>query len=449
MTNIKKLLVAASITLLIGGTAHAETVVKSGNLVLNINKSNFNNFGGQVSAYFEHYFDQATANVTEGLDLITTDVDHIEIPSYSGLIFGINEFDQPGPVIGTQHQLQGTDFTFDDPMAPTGQIGFGGVLRISFYAKGTTTDSGFGEIGIGDFTLTKTDRSDKGADGASGWLFKTTSGIPAGKYRPAFDTTDVVVTEDSNSLTISGNLLWAPETLAFFGSEGLIEAGSFEITAVTEGVDTDGVDVTTEDAAPNSGDANNDGTSDSAQNLVSSLPGTSSNSYITVDVAGSSCSELADVSASSAAAADNYTYDAGLVEFTLNGCTSGGDVDVALYFHGLSKKPDSVRKYGKTSSSNGALVWQTIDGATITSETIDGNTVYKATYTITDGGFGDSDLTANGTIVDPVGPGFLPIASANGGASQQIPTLSEWAVILLMSLMGMMGIGYERKKKLL
>ena len=60
---------------------------------------------------------------------------------------------------------------------------------------------------------------------------------------------------------------------------------------------------------------------------------------------------------------------------------------------------------------------------------ISGNTI---TYTITDGGTGDSNL-APGLITDPLGPA-LPASS--------IPTLSEW-IQMLLGLMVIMLIGWH------
>ena len=62
--------------------------------------------------------------------------------------------------------------------------------------------------------------------------------------------------------------------------------------------------------------------------------------------------------------------------------------------------------------------------------TIAGNT---ATFHITDGDLGDDDLTANGSIVDQSGPG-VPNTAAAG-----IPTLSEWALLGLIFLLGLSG----------
>lgn len=60
--------------------------------------------------------------------------------------------------------------------------------------------------------------------------------------------------------------------------------------------------------------------------------------------------------------------------------------------------------------------------------TVAGNTV---TFTITDGGLGDDDLTPNGAIFDQGGAG-----------AAGIPTLSEWTLILLGLLLA--GLGAAR-----
>jgi len=67
--------------------------------------------------------------------------------------------------------------------------------------------------------------------------------------------------------------------------------------------------------------------------------------------------------------------------------------------------------------------------------TISGNT---AIFNITDGGQGDDDVTANGVIADPGGPG---LAAAAGLAPAAIPTLSQWMLALLA--FAMLGIAAQ------
>ena len=61
-----------------------------------------------------------------------------------------------------------------------------------------------------------------------------------------------------------------------------------------------------------------------------------------------------------------------------------------------------------------------------------GNTV---TLTIIDGGVGDDDLTPNGVIADAGGVGVPDASAANA-----IPTLSDWGLIILASLIALFGM---------
>ena len=81
-------------------------------------------------------------------------------------------------------------------------------------------------------------------------------------------------------------------------------------------------------------------------------------------------------------------------------------------------------KYGKT-QSNQTDHWYQLpaDRAVFAQDRM------SVTLTLTDGGVGDHDLAANGTIVDPGGPALVTPTA--------IPTLSEWAMIMLAGLMGM------------
>jgi hypothetical protein len=121
------------------------------------------------------------------------------------------------------------------------------------------------------------------------------------------------------------------------------------------------------------------------------------------------------VAASNPPAGKTFPY--GVFEFTAQ-TTPGGSVTVTVTYP--QALPSSAR-YLKL--INGSWVDWT------NQVTVSGNT---ATYSITDNGTGDSNA-ADGLITDPFGPVIdLEVA--------QIPTLSEWAMILLVSLMGMFGL---------
>jgi len=71
--------------------------------------------------------------------------------------------------------------------------------------------------------------------------------------------------------------------------------------------------------------------------------------------------------------------------------------------------------------------------------TISGNT---ATFSITDGGLGDDDLAPNGTIVDQGGPG----TGGSATAPEPVPTLSEWAMMVLVAMIAFAGMGAMRRR---
>ncbi len=161
--------------------------------------------------------------------------------------------------------------------------------------------------------------------------------------------------------------------------------------------DGDNVPEEVESAAPNGGDANNDGTPDSEQPEVTSILSPVSSQYVTLE---STCNDNFNVqigSESSATPDANYTYPAGLVGFVLRGCSVGGTATITKYYYGtydLSKL--TLRKL-----QNG--VYLTVPGAVFTNVTIGGQPAVQVVYQITDGSSLDDDGIADGNIVDPAG----------------------------------------------
>lgn len=118
----------------------------------------------------------------------------------------------------------------------------------------------------------------------------------------------------------------------------------------------------------------------------------------------------------------------GLFDFTTSSCTPGSTITMTVTWPTALPPGTRYFKYGPT-PTNAAPHWYELPA------TISGNVT---TFTITDGGLGDDDLAANGTLVDQGGPG-LP---ATPGAPRQVPTLSEWAMILLG--LAILGLGMNR-----
>jgi hypothetical protein len=121
-------------------------------------------------------------------------------------------------------------------------------------------------------------------------------------------------------------------------------------------------------------------------------------------------------------------FPQGLFDFQVNGCVAGSSITMTMTYPTALPAGTRYWKFGPT-STNPAPHWYILPA------TIAGNT---ATFTIVDGGLGDDDLAANGTIVDQGGPGF------GGGGVQQVPTLSQWALLLLASLMVVATMAHAR-----
>jgi len=123
------------------------------------------------------------------------------------------------------------------------------------------------------------------------------------------------------------------------------------------------------------------------------------------------------------------TFPHGLFDFTTAGCAPGSTITMTITYPQALQNGTQYWKYGPT-PTNPAPHWYVLPA------TIAGNSV---TFTITDGQLGDDDLAANGTIVDQGGPG-------TPGSAVAVPTLSEWAMLLLAGLVMLAGMGAVRRR---
>lgn len=115
------------------------------------------------------------------------------------------------------------------------------------------------------------------------------------------------------------------------------------------------------------------------------------------------------------------TLPHGVVSLTLELGAPGTGTTVVLTYPSALPPGTRYYKYGPT-AANLAAHWYEYPHAVIS-----GNTI---TLTLTDGGLGDGDLAANSRIVDPGGPALM------AGSVAAIPTLSQWATMLLAGIMG-------------
>jgi hypothetical protein len=127
------------------------------------------------------------------------------------------------------------------------------------------------------------------------------------------------------------------------------------------------------------------------------------------------------------------TFPNGLLDLRLSTGSSGTDATVVVQYTTAVPAGAVYMKYGKT-AANPTDHWYQLaaNRAVFAADRM------SVTLTLTDGGAGDHDLLANGTIVDPGGPALVP--------ADPIPTLSEWAMILMASLMGMFAYARIRRQ---
>jgi hypothetical protein len=206
-------------------------------------------------------------------------------------------------------------------------------------------------------------------------------------------------------------------------------------------VDNDGIDTATEDAAPNSGDANNDGTLDSKQSNVAAFLNATTGHYTAVAV-DDTCT-LSDTTTQSLEELDSedgeYIYPLGLASFSADCGTSGFTTTVKQYYYDPPAGNFVVRKF-----VNGSF--QDIPDATIEKQTIGGHIALVITYQIKDGGPLDDDGLENGTIVDPAGPALQQVAAdqsgggSSGSASDAHDQLANTGAILLVPVLLAAGL---------
>ena len=124
----------------------------------------------------------------------------------------------------------------------------------------------------------------------------------------------------------------------------------------------------------------------------------------------------------------------GALEFTAKGCP-GATLNVSITYPAGSLNGLTPYKFGPPTAGDPPSWFA--HGA------INGDTV---TYSVTDDGLGDNDTTNPGVIEDPFAPLLL---AAPPATAQPIPTLSEWAMLLMAGLLGLLAAGALRRQGVL
>ncbi len=236
---------------------------------------------------------------------------------------------------------------------------------------------------------------------------------------PATDPNVAGVTFSGTGITDTANGTFDPSvagvgtyTITVTGTSYLCPVvGTIDVT-VTDG---DGVPDAIEDAAPNGGDANGDGTLDSQQSNVASIVDATGLAYATLEVTGN-CSQIinmqAFLEADLATLDDDFDFPVGLIDFTLQCGAPGESAVVKFYWHGLFDV-EFYRKYGPLAAGGATDVYRDL-AITEGAELVGGVTVPTTTYVLVDGLTGD-DTVQDGEITDPSGPATVTSDSDGDG----------------------------------
>jgi len=202
--------------------------------------------------------------------------------------------------------------------------------------------------------------------------------------RPGGSETTLPVQLDPDAVT----------TLTIAGEAGTVTPGTPSSTT-----DGDNVPDAVEAYAPNDGDGNHDGTPDSEQPQVTSLPSGGGvlgdgSPFLTVAVAGGGSLGAVSTLATGSVATPpppHLTLPVGLVDFQVTGLAPGATRTVSLY------PPSTAGVTGYAKYDEGSGTWSQLpaDRVAVLADRVE--------ITLTDGGIGDDDGMADGVITDPGG----------------------------------------------
>lgn len=159
----------------------------------------------------------------------------------------------------------------------------------------------------------------------------------------------------------------------------------------------------------------------------------------TATVTGAGCTFTAAqfIAVAPLVAPAGVNFPHGLFDFKVGGCGSGATATVQVTFPQALPAGTQYWKYGPTPGPVAAH-WYALAAGAPNNLVM---TATTATFTITDGGLGDDDLSANGVIVDQGGPGFV----AAQAAGTPVPTLRDGLLLLLSLLLTLTAAGALRR----
>lgn len=207
--------------------------------------------------------------------------------------------------------------------------------------------------------------------------------------------------------------------------------------------DGDGVNNTVENAGPNNGDANSDGTLDSIQPMVATLGMYAvGDKYVSVALSngqGANCNKISSAvvqSLGNLVISDGaYQYPYGLMKLDLP-CTQ---VDVTIDWFANSTADVKYRKLVYTTPGITSTAQFTDYSASLSKITKFGNAVYRAQFTLRDGQVGDL-TAADGRILDPSGIAITPASNSAAAPELQRTGLGGFGMVASVFLIIIAGL---------
>jgi hypothetical protein len=164
-------------------------------------------------------------------------------------------------------------------------------------------------------------------------------------------------------------------------SDKVVVPNSSDKVGVPNSSDDDNISAEIENAAPNQGDGNDDGTPDSTQSNVISLPRQEGGAYLTL-VANSSCTfqnVFTGLETDILQADAQFNFPLGLVSFELVNCDK---TDVKMYYHGKSDLTGAT--YRHYDNNKGQQRWESVPTPKFERAMIGGKPVATVTVSLQD-----------------------------------------------------------------
>ncbi len=210
-----------------------------------------------------------------------------------------------------------------------------------------------------------------------------------------------------------------------YGNSGTA-AASLSVNAPSVDDDGDGVINVIEDGAPNGGDGNSDGVQDFLQSDVTSLPGLNGE-YVTLVGTPSIFVNVASAPVPPDMPND-VDFPWGFFTYQISELSTGGVANVQMIVDS-GTEPTTLWKFGPEPGQAGAHAYRFLSDGT-TGATFPGN--FRINIRYVDALRGDSVLTPDNLVIDPVGPANY--------VNTRIPVLGFWAWFLMTTLMGLAGL---------